>query len=121
MIGKCFFLAQFIEGWGTGTNRIVEKCVDSGLPEPLFEEVSGGLVVTFRKYPVDEEVLQDLNDRPKEAMRYLKEHKSIKSGNLQEMFPDVSRETLRKDLKDLIERGIIKKTGAKRGTEYTFT
>ncbi len=120
-IGRCFFLAKYIEEWGTGTNRIIEKCVERGLPEPLFEEVTDSLVVTFRKYPIDEEILEDLNDRQKEAIEYLKEHKSIKSGNLQEMFPDVSRETLRKDLKDLIERGIIKKTGAKRGTEYTFT
>ncbi len=120
-IGRCFFLTKYIEEWGTGTNRIIEKCVERGLPEPLFEEVTESLVVTFRKYPIDEEILEDLNDRQKEAIRYLKEHKSIKSGNLLEMFPDVSRETLRKDLKNLIERGIIKKRGAKRGTEYTFT
>lgn len=120
-IGKCFFLAKFIEEWGTGTNRIIEKCVDSGLPDPLFEEITGSLVVTFRKYPIDEEMLEDLNRRQKEAIKYLKEHKSIKSGDLQEIFPEVSRETLRKDLKDLTERGVIKKTGAKRGTEYTFT
>ncbi|MFP4608586.1 MAG: DeoR family transcriptional regulator [Candidatus Aenigmatarchaeota archaeon] len=66
-------------------------------------------------------MLDDLNRRQKEAIEYLKEHKSIKSGDLNEMFPQVSRETIRKDLKDLTERGILKKTGAKRGTEYTFT
>ncbi len=118
LIGRCFFLAKFIEEWGTGTNRIIEKCVEKGLPEPLFEEITGGLVVTFRKYKVDEEILEDLNHRQKGAVKYLKEHKSIKNVELQKLFPEVSRETIRKDLKDLTERGITKKTGSKRGTEY---
>ena len=104
--------------WGTGKNRIREKCLEHGLPEPLFEETSGSLVVTFRKYKVDEEILDELNHRQKKAVNYLKEHKSIKSGDLQKLFPEVSQETIRKDLKDLTNRGITKKTGSKRGTEY---
>ncbi len=118
LIGRCLFLAKFIEKWGTGTNRIIEKCLEHGLPEPLFEETSGSLVVTFRKYKVDEEILDELNHRQKKAVNYLKEHKSIKSGDLQKLFPEVSQETIRKDLKDLTNRGITKKTGSKRGTEY---
>jgi ATP-dependent DNA helicase RecG len=44
LIGNCFFLIKFIEQWGTGTNRIIEACVSHDLPEPTFEEISGGLV-----------------------------------------------------------------------------
>ena len=121
LIAKCFFLIKFIEKWGTGTNRIIEKCLEHGLPDPLFEETSGSLVVTFRKYKVDEEILDELNHRQKKAVKYLKEHKSIKSGDLQKLFPEVSRETIRKDLKGLTKRGITRKTGSKRGTEYILT
>jgi ATP-dependent DNA helicase RecG len=45
LIGNCFFLIKFIEQWGTGTNRIINSCLSHGLPEPLFRELSGGLVV----------------------------------------------------------------------------
>ncbi len=119
-IGRCFFFAKYIEEWGTGTNRIVQKCVENGLPEPLFEELSGSLVVTFRKYPVNEDIIQELNNRQKKVIEYMKENKTITSGEFHKLFPEVSRETLRKDLKDLTKRGIIKKEGAKRGTVYVF-
>ncbi|MFO8110706.1 MAG: HTH domain-containing protein [Thermoplasmata archaeon] len=56
----------------------------------------------------------------KKAVKYLKEHKSIKSGDLQKLFPEVSRGTIRKDLKDLSEIGITKKTGSKRETQYVL-
>ena len=52
LLGKALFLIKFIEQWGTGTNRIIEECLNYGLPEPLFEEISGSLVVTFRKYKI---------------------------------------------------------------------
>jgi predicted HTH transcriptional regulator len=36
-----------------------------GLPEPIFEEASGSLVVTLRKYRVSDEDLEKLNERQK--------------------------------------------------------
>jgi len=71
------FLIKFIEQWGTGTNRIIEECLNHGLPEPLFEEISGSLVVTFRKTKLTKEYLEDLdlNKRQVEIINYLKEHK----------------------------------------------
>jgi ATP-dependent DNA helicase RecG len=65
LIGRCFFLTKYIEEWGTGTNRIVEWCLKYGLPEPIFEEASGSLVVTLRKYRVSDEDLEKLNERQK--------------------------------------------------------
>ena len=70
-IGKSFFLIKFIEQWGTGTNRMIEQCLGHGLPEPLFEEVAGDFVVTFRKYNITEEILNELNDRQRKAIEYL--------------------------------------------------
>jgi len=49
LIGKCFFLIKYIEEWGTGTNRIIKECLDHGLPEPLFEDITESLVVTSPK------------------------------------------------------------------------
>ncbi len=40
LIAECFFKIGFIERWGTGTQRIIEYCIEEGLPEPLFEIIS---------------------------------------------------------------------------------
>ncbi len=120
LIGKCFFLIKFIEQWGTGTNRIIKECLKHGLPEPLFELIAENLVVTFRKYKVTEESLKGLNERQKKVVEYLKEHKKVANKDFQKLCPDVTRETLRKDLKDLINKNIITRKGTKRGVYYAL-
>jgi len=47
------FLIKEIEQWGTGTNEMVDMCLEHGLQEPDFEEVTESLIVTFRKYPIN--------------------------------------------------------------------
>jgi ATP-dependent DNA helicase RecG len=42
----------------------------------------------------------------------------ITNREYRELCPDVTSETLRLDLADLVERGILLKIGAKRGTYY---
>jgi len=68
---KCFFLIKFTEQWGTGTNDIVDMCVNWNLPEPLFEEITGGFAVTFRKYHLTDIMLKGLNERQKVIAEYL--------------------------------------------------
>ena len=65
LIGECLFLIKYIEEWGTGTNRIINSCINEGLPEPIFEEVSKSLVVTLRKHRISEEDIEKLNERQK--------------------------------------------------------
>lgn len=63
------FLIKFIEHWGTGTNRIIDSCVNHGLHEPIFEELSGGLVVTLRKMITTETLKEmNLNELPVKAV-----------------------------------------------------
>ena len=41
---------HIVEAWGTGLPRIMNRCKEYGLPEPLFEEFGDGFKVTmFRK------------------------------------------------------------------------
>ncbi|MCM1468262.1 MAG: putative DNA binding domain-containing protein [Alistipes sp.] len=49
-IAEAFHYMHFVEAWGTGLPRIINKCKSYGLPEPLFEEFGDGFKVTiFRK------------------------------------------------------------------------
>jgi len=118
LIGKCFFLIKFIEQWGTGTNRIIEQCVEHGLPEPLFEEVAGDFVVTFRKYNVSEEILNELNERQKKAIEYLLKYKKITNTEYREVNLNISDRTALNDLNELVDKGIIGAIGEKRYRYY---
>lgn len=49
-IAESFHYMHIMETWGTGIPRIISKCKEYGLKEPLFEEFGDGLKVTlFRK------------------------------------------------------------------------
>ncbi len=50
VIAEAFHYMHIIEAWGTGIPRIVNRCKEYGLLEPLFEEFGNGFKVTmFRK------------------------------------------------------------------------
>jgi len=48
LIAEAFHRTGAVEIWGRGTNRIIAECERHGIEPPTFEEVSGGLFVTFR-------------------------------------------------------------------------
>ncbi len=48
-MAKVLFQTTFLESWGSGVNRVVETCRTIGVPEPMWEEKMGLIVVTFNK------------------------------------------------------------------------
>ncbi|MGB2727709.1 MAG: RNA-binding domain-containing protein [Halobacteriota archaeon] len=120
LIAHALFLIKYIERWGTGTNDIIRYCVNSGLPEPVFKEEAGGFAVVLRKSKIPELSELELNERQKKAIEYIKEHGRVTNREYQILCPMVTRETLRKDLNDLITKKIIVKRGFRRGVFYEF-
>ena len=121
-IANVFFKAGYIESWGRGTNKIIETCIEAGLPEPLIEEEQGGVSITFFRDVYTEELLrkQNLEERQVKAILYIKEHGYINNAKYQELA-DISKRTASRDLQELIEKGFIEKSGTTgKGTTYTF-
>jgi ATP-dependent DNA helicase RecG len=58
LLAKVFYFAGLIESWGRGTIRIVENCLQHGLPEPDFIEESGVMKIIFYKERWTEEKLR---------------------------------------------------------------
>jgi ATP-dependent DNA helicase RecG len=53
-LAKIFHDIGFIEGWGTGFQRMVEGCAINGNPKPELKEVTGAFVVKFTRRPASE-------------------------------------------------------------------
>jgi len=117
LIGNCFFLIKFIEKWGTGTNDMIDMCLNFGLPEPVFEHIAGDFVVTFRKYHISEEILDKLSERQKKIVDYLKQHKKIKRKDCIDLL-GLSKDTAVRELIDLRRKGIIVRLGEGKNTYY---
>jgi ATP-dependent DNA helicase RecG len=119
LVGQCFFLVKYIERWGAGTNRIIETCLKHGLPEPLFEEITGSLVVTFRKSISNEGLMKlGLNGRQIDAVKYASIRGMI-NNQIYTNLTKVSRNTATKELADLVRLGVFSRVGSgKRGLKY---
>jgi ATP-dependent DNA helicase RecG len=116
----------YVERLGYGVDRVVSLMRENSLPPPRFEEVAGSFRVTLYNTPVEEsgypdmsKYLQlDINPRQVSALNYLGNRKRITNREFQELCPEVHPETLRRDLADLVSRGILVKIGDKKSTYY---
>lgn len=128
----------FIERLGYGIDRMMHLLRQAEQPAPLFQETAAGFQVILRprSQPVSEtsKTLEesvpigrwshlDLNARQEQALRYIQEHGGSGTARLtnreyQRLCPDVSAETIRRDLSDLVHKGILLRIGRKRATYY---
>ncbi len=120
LIANVFYLAGYIERWGSGTKRIVDLCKEQGLPEPEYREEQGGFSVWFFKDIYTEENLQrmGLNERQIKAVLYVKHKGKITNREYQTICSVKKRQTT-DDLKELENMKIIERIGKTgKGTYY---
>ncbi|MCG2715978.1 MAG: putative DNA binding domain-containing protein [Candidatus Marinimicrobia bacterium] len=123
LLAETFYYAGFIEAWGRGTLKIVEKCAEQGLPEPDFKEENGVMTVTFYKDKLNKENLKKLglNERQVKAVLYVTENGKITNSAYRELIKDISRITATRDLTNLVEKGVLKMVGTgKRQIHYVL-
>ncbi len=111
----------YIEELGLGIDRMIEEMLQFGHPAPEFRATPYSFSVTLRNvrerspFPAWE---QNMNERQMRALAHVREFGRITNRDYRAVCPNVSPETLRLDLADLVEKGLLLKVGDKRGTYY---
>ncbi len=113
----------YIEQLGLGIDRMIEEMVQAGHPPPEFRATPYSFTVILRRPsgPARRALPEwegRMNERQMRALQYLQEFGRITNREYRELCPDVSPETLRLDLADLVDKGLIMKVGDKKGTYY---
>ena len=111
LIANVFYKAGLIEQFGSGIERILHACHIEIIPEPEFTEECGGFSVKFKKE------FTKLNKRQIQALIYIKENGSITNSKYQEIN-NITRETAKRDLAELVKLEIIDKVGTGKTTKY---
>ncbi len=119
----------YVERLGYGLDRVVAVLRQNGMRPPRFEETAGTFRVTLfndlgigapgrdlQSLSLFQEL--DLNPRQKLLLRLLGRQRRVTSRDYQELCPDVHAETLRRDLADLVSKGVLIKIGDKKATYY---
>jgi ATP-dependent DNA helicase RecG len=117
----------YIERLGYGIDRMYTTMAEAGLPPPIFEETAAGFKVTLESAGI--ELVSStptqqpwghlfLNERQEAALAYIQANGRITNSDFQALVPDVSPETIRRDLADLVEKNLLLRIGEKRATYY---
>lgn len=121
LVADPLFLARYIEKAGTGTLDMIALFREAGLPEPEFRQDGGMFVQTLWRGWLTEAVLAEmgLNERQKKAVALVKTKRRITNADYQQLV-GVPRKTAMRDLADLVERGVLRRVGALKGTHYVI-
>ncbi len=120
LLAETFYYAGFIEAWGRGTLKIIEKCAEQDLPEPDFEAENSVMTVTFYKDKWNEEKLRKLglNERQIKAVMYIKGKGAINNAIYQQIN-SIGKTTATEELRLLVKKGVLSEPPAKgRGAKY---
>ncbi len=122
------FLIKYIEHWGMGTNRIVGEMKENGLPEPEFQNLSGGFEVTLRgpgkafEKEIERQKLHklDISERQRKAIGFVSKKGHIRRADYIEIN-GVSHTIAHRELRDLVKKGIFAIKGAGKYLRYELT
>jgi len=98
---------------------MLDECAAAGLPEPEFEERTGGLWVTFHKDILTAEHLRSLglSERQIRAVIWAKGKGSITNREYRQLT-GLSDEGARRDLNEIAGKGILRAEGKGRSVRY---
>ena len=98
---------------------MINLCAEAGLPAPEFRQQSGSFVLTLWRDWLTDEIIGTLglNDRQKKVISILQEEHHISNAKYQEVTK-ASRATAKRDLEELVHKGLIILVGTGRGAYY---
>jgi ATP-dependent DNA helicase RecG len=129
----------YIEELGLGIDRMIEDMVAAGHPSPKFNNTAYNFTVMMSNVkerravqniilaptpvadaatPIATPSGLTVNERQARALQYVRDHGRITNKDLQLLCPNVTPETLRMDLADLVDKNVLMRVGEKKGTYY---
>lgn len=107
-----------MEERGWGFNKMRNLLLEHGLNSPSFDYDSGYFLVTFFGHEqtftpvkIASGLLLQLNNRQKEIIDFIQKHGKVTSSKYAKQF-NINQRTAIRDLKILIELGVIEKMGS---------
>ena len=113
-IADIFFKAGYIEAWGRGVGKIKDGFQKAGKPEPLFEELGRGVMITLFKGSHENVTESVTENREDSILRLIKNNKTITTSKLAQQL-NVTRRSIARDIENLKNAGKLKRMGSDKG------
>jgi ATP-dependent DNA helicase RecG len=122
LIAEPLFRVEYVEKAGTGTTDMISECLGAGLPEPVFQQHGLFFVATIWRDWLTDEVMAGLrlNERQRIAVLHVRRIGRITNSEYQRVT-GASRPTAKRDLEEMVLKGLVAPGGAGRGAYYTLS
>lgn len=120
----------YIEEIGMGLDNVYRWLAEAGQPEPALRDTGGSFIITLYGLDMEEALAEGdveaidlaalgLNERQRQAIEYIQEQGRVTNREYRELGK-VSHQMAYRELSELVEKGLIEKRGAGRGTHYVL-
>ena len=139
-IADIFFKAGYIEAWGRGIDKIKQGFRDAGKPNPLFEELGGGFMITLykgvsgkevkipevnvtentnSKVPdkVPDKVPNNLTENQQKILKLVAQNKTVSMSEIAENI-GISKRKVLDNINKLKNRGLLERIGPPKGGHW---
>jgi ATP-dependent DNA helicase RecG len=119
LLADPLFLVRYIEKAGTPTLDMIALSAEAGLPAPDFRQDGGQFVQTLWRDWLTAELFErlELNPRQRKALAAASVERRLTNARYQALT-GASRPTAKRDLDELVKKGILIATGAGRAAAY---
>ena len=118
-IARVFYLRMLMEQLGIGTQKVIEECKKLKASPPIWDNDQN--MVTLTLFPAPEPSLSfDLNSRQQMLLKKYGPGKSFKTSDYAELTGVVDRQA-RRELNELIDYGLVERSGRGPATIYIRT
>ncbi|MDD2433516.1 MAG: ATP-binding protein [Clostridia bacterium] len=122
-IAEVFAQMGIIESWGTGIQRMIDGCLEMGVPEPVFEELGDSFRVTIYRPSAQTLISNNLSYyRIQEEANPVIVLRALKNEDLTrrevEYLTNLSKSGARNLLEELMSQGKVEAIGRGRATKY---
>lgn len=122
-IMRVLYEAGYVEAFGQGLDTVVNVLRDEQMPPPLFRDTGASFIVTV--YGRTREAMfgevgehTGLTEPQRLMLQYIASRGEVAPRDIHDQFADRAERSIQRDLKILLERGLIRAKGGSRSLRY---
>ena len=134
LLANTFFMAGYVERWGRGIEEMCRYSLEYGCPQPYYQETPGGIMLVMPAHPdtialqsgeiptsqILQDTLQDNEDALQDILSFIYGNPRCRYDDLASFFM-VHRNTIKKRISTLKERGLLIREGSYKSGIWVVT
>lgn len=123
-IMRVLYDAGYVEAFGQGLDTVVAELRREQMTPPLFKDTGASFIVTV--YGRTREILQEgddagveLSDSQRMILTFIRAKGKVTPAEIRDLFPDRAERSRQRDIKALLESGLIIAQGGSRSLRYS--